>query len=269
MRQATAAEPSVITDAPIHPSLAVSDLAKSRSWYADKLGWQPTVEPPGVLVYELAPDAAFTLFETPFAGTAKNTVMNWNVDDTRAQVARLRERGVKFEEYDFGDIKTDDGIMTDPEGGQNAWFKDPDGNTIALLSAPPGRQDAGQTPLITAMLAASDLDRAMVWYRDKLGYEPVSSFGKVIAIYRSGNSMFNVYQTDFAGTAKNTVAVWRMKGIRDEVARLLARGVVFDDYDFGEDGRTVGGILSEGETDINAWFTDSEGNVLALAEEPA
>ena len=268
MSQATAAKASVITDAPIHPSLAVSDLAKSREWYADKLGWEPTVEPPGVLVYELAPDAAFTLFETPFAGTAKNTVMNWNVDDTGAEVARLRDRGVTFEDYDFGDIKTVDGIMTDPEGGQNAWFKDPDGNIIAVLAASPDRPEAGQTPVVTAMLAASDLDRAIAWYRDKLGFEPMASFEDVIAIYRSGNTVFNLYKTEFAGTAKNTVAVWRMKAIRDEVGRLQARGVQFEDYDFGEEGRTVGGILSEGETDINAWFTDSEGNILALAEEP-
>jgi catechol 2,3-dioxygenase-like lactoylglutathione lyase family enzyme len=266
MTQATAISPSVITDAPIHPSLAVSDLARSRAWYADKLGWEPTIEPPGALVYELAPDAAFTLYETPFAGTAENTVMNWSVADTKAEVARLRGRGVTFEDYDFAAVKTVDGVMTDPEGGQNAWFKDPDGNIIAVLSAPPGRPEAADAPVISAMLAASDLGRATAWYRDKLGFEPIFEFEGVLAGYRSGKTAFSVYQTQFAGTAKNTVAVWRMRGIRDEVARLRGRGVVFEDYDFGDDGKTVDGILSEGGADINAWFTDSEGNILALAE---
>jgi hypothetical protein len=60
-----------------------------------------------------------------------------------------------------------------------------------------------------------------------------------------------------------------MPGIRDEVARLRGNGVVFEEYDFGDEGKTVGGIMSEGESDINAWFVDSEGNILALAEEPA
>ena len=39
-----------ITDAPIHASLAVVDLARARNWYADKLGWEPSLEPPGTLV---------------------------------------------------------------------------------------------------------------------------------------------------------------------------------------------------------------------------
>ena len=72
--------------------------------------------------------------------------------------------------------------------------------------------------------------------------------------YVSGDTEFNVYKTEFAGTAKNTVAIWRMKDIRTEVARLRARGVVFEEYDFGEDGKTVDGIMSDEDGDANAWF---------------
>ena len=102
----------MLSDFPVHPSLAASDVKRARAWYADKLGWEPTIEPPGVLVYELGgADSAFTIFETPFAGTAKNTVMNWAVPNVRATVGRLRARGVTFEDYDFGDFRTVDGIM--------------------------------------------------------------------------------------------------------------------------------------------------------------
>ena len=122
-----------ITDAPIHASLAVSDLARARAWYADKLGWEPTIEPPGTCVYELF-GSAFTLFETPMAGTAQNTVMTWNVQDVSAEVGRLRERGVVFEDYDFGDGDiTVDGIL--PGTGDlpaNAWFTDSEGNVLAI-----------------------------------------------------------------------------------------------------------------------------------------
>jgi len=264
MSQTTAIKPSVITEAPFHPSLAVADLALSRGWYADKLGWEPTREPPSVLVYELG-DSAFTLYESDFAGTAKNTVMNWNVADLRAEMARARERGVVFEEYDYPDYKPVNGVMTDPEGGANAWFKDLDGNIIAMLQGPDGR--IGHT--LSGMIAAADLDRAKAWYADKLGFPPVQEFEGVIMIYDSGKTSFNVYRTEFAGTAKNTVGVWRMKGIRDEVARLRGNGVVFEEYDFGDEGKTVGGILSDAEGDWNAWFKDSEGNILALAEDRA
>jgi catechol 2,3-dioxygenase-like lactoylglutathione lyase family enzyme len=265
MSQATAARPTTITDAPIHPSLAVKDLAKARGWYADKLGWKPAIEPPGVLVYELGEDSAFTLYETPFAGTAKNTVMNWVVPDVRDAVARLRDHGLTLESYDFGDFKTVDGIMETPDGFQNAWFKDLDGNIVGVV------KDAS-VPVagaIGTMLAAADLDRAKAWYAEKLGFEPTNEMRDFVLDYRSGRTRFEVYKTEFAGTAKNTVAVWRLARIRDEVGRLRERGVAFEEYDFGPEGRTVGGILSEGETDVNAWFVDSEGNILALAEDPA
>jgi catechol 2,3-dioxygenase-like lactoylglutathione lyase family enzyme len=252
-----------ITDARIHPSLAVADLENARAWYTDKLGWQPARELDGLLVYEVG-DSFFTLFTTPFAGTAKNTVMNWNVADLGGEVARLKGRGVTFEDYDFGEFKTVDGIMSDPAGGETAWFKDLDGNIVALLQVPPGQ---GSSRALSVMLAASDLERAKAWYRDKLGFEPVEEFADMVAGYSSSGTSFNLYKTDYAGTAKNTVAVFRMPNIRAEVARLRARGVVFDEYDMGEFGRTVDGIMSDDEGDSNAWFTDSEGNILSLAED--
>ena len=58
-----------------------------------------------------------------------------------------------------------------------------------------------------------------------------------------------------------------MQGLRDEVARLRGRGVVFEDYNFGDGDKTVDGILADAEGDQNAWFKDSEGNILALAED--
>lgn len=251
-----------ITDAPIHASLAATDLARARAWYRDKLGWEPSTEPPGTLVYELL-GSAFTLFETPHAGTAQNTVLTWSTASVPAEVARLRARGVVFEDYDFGEIKTVDGIMTDPSGGQNAWFKDSEGNIVSIVSSP----DDPRPPSLSATLAAADLGRAKAFYADALGFQPMFELADVVLGYQSGPSTFIVYQTTFAGTAKNTVAVWRLKGIVDEVARLRERGVEFEDYDFGPDGATVAGVLSDQDGPVNAWFTDSEGNILAIAED--
>jgi len=254
-----------LTDAPFHPSLAVADLGNAKRWYADKLGWEPAFEPPMTAVYNVG-DAAFTLYESEFAGTARNTVMNWSVADVRTEVSRLRERGVVFESYDFGDFGTVDGIMTDPNGGMNAWFRDLDGNIVGVISPGPNgpRLDPGAE--ITAMIAAADLERATRWYADRLGFEPDFTFPDVLATYKSGPSTFTVYKTEFAGTARNTVGVWRMRGIRAEVERLRARGVDFEDYDFGDEGRTVDGVLAIEGADVNAWFKDSEGNILAIAE---
>jgi len=264
MTQAIATKPTVITDAPIHPSLAVTDLARSRAWFSEGPGWEPTIEAPGTLVYQLASGSAFTLYESEHAGSAKNTVMNWVVADVRAEVDRLRANGVEFENYDFGDYKTVDGIMTDPTGFMNAWFKDPDGNIVGIVSD----QSAPAGGVITTMLAAADLDRAKAWYADKLGFAPTGEMPGTVLDYRCGGSRFEVYKTEYAGTAKNTVAVWRLVGLRDEVARLRANGVAFEEYDFGDDEKTVDGILSDASgEDLTAWFKDSEGNILAISED--
>ena len=251
-----------INEAPVHASLAAIDLERARSWYADKLGWEPTREAPGLLVYQVL-GSDFTLFETPNAGTAKNTVMNWNVPDVAPEVARLRANGVEFEDYDFGEYRTTDGIMADPSGGKSAWFRDSEGNIIGLTSSPQDTRPASLSP----MLAASDLGRAKAWYADTLGFAPMFEMDGVLLGYPSGSTTFTVYKTEFAGSAKNTVAAWRLKGIVDEVARLREQGVEFEDYDFGDGDATVAGILSDEDGPVNAWFRDSEGNSLVLIED--
>lgn len=256
-----------ITDAPIHPSLAVTDIERSRAWYAEKLGWEPVAglsfDDP--LVYRIG-GSGFSLFTTPSAGTAKNTVMNWTVHDVSETVAELRERGLQFEEYDFGDIKTVDGIMTVEGGYKNAWFKDPDGNIVGLVSGPDGIPGMASGSL-TVMLAATDIERAKAWYASKLDFEPVYENAGVVLTYSCANTSFTVYATQFAGTAKNTVAVWQLRGIRDEVARLKARGIEFPDFDFGDGDKSEDGIMSDADGDLQAWFQDSEGNWLAIAED--
>ena len=56
--------------------------------------------------------------------------------------AELKAKGVKFEDYDFGEIKTVDGVMALPDGSKAAWFKDSEGNILGLSQPPPGRSPA-------------------------------------------------------------------------------------------------------------------------------
>lgn len=56
----------------------------------------------------------------------------WSTDIGK-DVAELIGRGVEFEEYDTSWFKTVDHVVTSPGIGRSAWFKDPDGNTIALF----------------------------------------------------------------------------------------------------------------------------------------
>lgn len=251
----------MITDEPIHASLATSDLERARQWYADRLGLIPDPSVEGLLSFRDG-DSGFTVYPSEFAGTAKNTVMARNVPDLAAEMTRLRARGVVFEDYDMGEYgRTQDGVMASPSGERLAWFKDLDGNVIGLSELPNDPLPMGWSP----MVAASDIDRAKAWYAEKLGLVPAFEGPGALA-YTIGPSVLMVYPTSLAGTARNTVAVWRLRDVRAEVARLRSRGVVFEDYEFEDGARTVDGILEE-DGEVLAWFKDSEGNVLGLAQD--
>jgi len=261
----------MLSDHKVHASLATAEIGKARSWYARRLGLEPLLAFPQLLAYQVGP-TIFTVFETPAAGTAKNTVAIWRAPDLRAEVSRLRARGLVLEDLDYGgEDRTIDGIMTtaDPEGGVvlNAWFRDGDGNWISLVeqSEHQGEPPAGMG--VGPMLAAVDLARARAWYADKLGLEPLHYFPDEEMVYRQGATHFSVYQTESAGTAKNTVAVWRVDELRTEAAALRSRGVVFGDYEIGG-VETIDGIYTDPDDgSLAAWFVDSEGNTLGLVED--
>ena len=71
------------------------------------------------------------------AGGSTATLASWYVDDVAGVVDELTERGVVFERYDEGLIVTDEkGIATFEGGAKVAYFRDPDGNTLSIATAP-------------------------------------------------------------------------------------------------------------------------------------
>ncbi len=122
---------SVLGDFPISARAAALDLARARQWYEEKLGLVPEAEDPGGVWYRFGGETWLYLYGTPSAGTAQNTIAGWAVKDIESVMARLRERGVTFEEYDFGEVRTVDGLV-DFGMAKAAWFKDSEGNTYEL-----------------------------------------------------------------------------------------------------------------------------------------
>ena len=122
----------MLSNLPVHANIAAFDLDRAKRWYAEKLGLTPVFEAEGDTLIYGDGEVLFTIYVSPNAGTAKNTVATWVVPNLPATMAQLRARGVVFEEYDLEDFKTVDGVMTDPDGGKGAWFLDSEGNTLAL-----------------------------------------------------------------------------------------------------------------------------------------
>ncbi len=75
----------------------------------------------------------FLVYPSEFAGTSQATALGLQVGDIDAVVAELRSRGVEFQEFDFGEAKTVDGILAMPDGSRGAWFADTEGNIIGVF----------------------------------------------------------------------------------------------------------------------------------------
>lgn len=116
---------------------------------------------------------------------------------------------------------------------------------------------------LLAVLPASDIARARAFYRDTLGFEPEEN-DESSSTYVVGGGRFLLYETSFAGTAKNTALSLETTDLEATMAEMRERGVVFEEYDF-PGLTTVNGIAEMG-SERGAWFVDSEGNIVAVAQ---
>ncbi|ANF32933.1 glyoxalase [Leifsonia xyli] len=115
-----------------------------------------------------------------------------------------------------------------------------------------------------SVLPASDLQRAIGWYRDKLELEPERTTDGGVLYGTGGEGKIYVYETGNAGTAQNTAMCWLVDDIEATMSHLRERGVVFADYDF-PGLKTENGIATD-EMGRSSWFQDSEGNYLCLTQ---
>ena len=122
----------MLKNAPVVPYIPAADLSRARKFYEDKVGLVPREAIAGGVVYECAGGPWIFLYESAGAGTSKASQAFWQVKDVEAEVAELRSRGVTFEEYDMPGLKTVNGIAT-MGGTQGAWFKDSEGNILAII----------------------------------------------------------------------------------------------------------------------------------------
>ena len=113
-------------------TIAVKDLNAAKKFYEGTLGFKPVPSgQPEVANYKSG-KSTLLVYQSQFAGTNKATAVTWTVDDTEAEVRALGAKGVTFEHYQFPDmtLKGDVHVMGDMKA---AWFKDPDGNILAIV----------------------------------------------------------------------------------------------------------------------------------------
>ncbi len=109
----------------------ISDSARAKSFYGEKLGLKFVSEDPFAVVFD-ANGNVLRLTRVQEVRPQPFTILGWQVSDIVTTVQQLQASGIAFERY--GDFMKQDelGIWTAPGGSRIAWFKDPDGNTLSV-----------------------------------------------------------------------------------------------------------------------------------------
>ncbi|HEY6739587.1 MAG TPA: VOC family protein [Actinopolymorphaceae bacterium] len=118
-----------------YSGFAVDDIGRADEFYRGTLGLRTTRSQEmgqNLMTVHLADGRDVLVYEKPDFTPATYTILYFPVNDVEAAVDRLAENGITLERYDM--VEHDDkGLMRDPSGPAIGWFRDPAGNTLAVL----------------------------------------------------------------------------------------------------------------------------------------
>jgi catechol 2,3-dioxygenase-like lactoylglutathione lyase family enzyme len=124
----------VVADRKVSAVLCSADLARSRQFYEQMVGLKLSPETiKNHLLFDCGDGTTLLVYGRPTPNQADHTQVRFWSSDVEADVRELAARGVVFEDYDFPALTTIDHVASTPGIGKSAWFKDPDGNTLALF----------------------------------------------------------------------------------------------------------------------------------------
>lgn len=91
----------MLQKSPMYAYIPATDVARARQFYEQKIGFKDGLEQAGGVYYACGNGTSCFLYPTPNAGTSKASQAFWQVADVEVEVAELKKRGVKFEDYDM------------------------------------------------------------------------------------------------------------------------------------------------------------------------
>ena len=113
-------------------TVAVRDLKAAKQFYEGTLGLAKVMENEEVLAFKSGASTMF-VYRSQYAGTNQATAVTFVTKDVDHLVQTLKSRGVRFEHYDLPNM-TRQGDVHAAGAMKTAWFKDPDGNIISLVT---------------------------------------------------------------------------------------------------------------------------------------
>lgn len=117
---------------------------------------------------------------------------------------------------------------------------------------------------VAATIAVKDLPTARRFYEDVLGLHDTVMEADYAVVYRSGNSMVQIYPSSYAGTNQATTATWEVADIQATVDDLKSKGVSFEHFDMPPEAGVWDGEVLVSEAEKAAWFKDPDGNTLCI-----
>lgn len=124
----------MLSDKDAIATVAVKNLETAKKFYEGTLGFTKVMENEEVLTFKTGRSTLF-VYRSQYAGTNQATAVTFVAAEVDDLVQTLKSRGVTFEHYDLpnltrrGDVHTAGPMKT-------AWFKDPDGNILSLVTPP-------------------------------------------------------------------------------------------------------------------------------------
>jgi hypothetical protein len=117
-------------------SFSVDNFIRAKIFYGDMLNLDVVDVPDmqGLLQLRLPGGNVVMIYTKEDHRPANYTVLNFPVDNVEEAVEKLVRSGVRFEHYDTLDIHTDEKGVFHDQGMEIAWFKDPAGNILSVLS---------------------------------------------------------------------------------------------------------------------------------------
>ena len=115
-------------------TVAVTDLDRAKEFYGETLGLKEGEGEEDMVATFRSGGSTLMVYKSEFAGTNQATAVTWEVDNVDKEVETLKAKGVEFEHYDFPDGRLEGDVHVFGDRIRNAWFKDPDGNILAIVS---------------------------------------------------------------------------------------------------------------------------------------
>lgn len=122
----------MLNEGTVVATIAVNDINKAKEFYGGTLGLTMTDENPGGVTYASGGGKLF-VYQSQTAGSGMATCASWTVPDAAQVVAELKSKGVTFEHYDLPGVSVE-GDLHIMGPSKSAWFKDPDGNILNVVS---------------------------------------------------------------------------------------------------------------------------------------